>query len=105
MARDSRQPARLGSMKNLGPISERWLVAAGIKSPFDLERLGPIEAYRRVKAEHPRKVTLVMLWALTGALMDVDYRMFPEELKTQLRQQLAERLFEGERFNPESVGQ
>jgi DNA transformation protein len=73
---------------NLGPVSAGWLAEVGITTRGDLERVGPVEAYRRVKAARPRDVTLVMLWALAGALVEVDYRALPPGLKERLRRQL-----------------
>jgi hypothetical protein len=78
-------------LRNLGPVSARWLCEAGIATRADLERLGPVEAYQRVKAVRPREVSLVMLWALAGALLDCDYRAVPAELKERLRRQVTAR--------------
>ena len=54
-------------LPNIGPVSKRMLAAAGITSVETLQRLGSIEAYRRVRAHDPR-ASLNLLWALEGAL-------------------------------------
>ena len=70
----------LAALRNLGLCRHsgwrRWA-----RTPVDVGRLGPVEAYRRVKTARPRLVNLVMLWALVGALLDLDYREVPLELK------------------------
>ena len=51
---------------NLGPVSSRWLASVGIHRRADLIRVGPVEAWLRVKAAG-HKPTLNLLWALAGA--------------------------------------
>ncbi len=58
--------ARPPVLKNLGPVSTRWLASVGIHRRADLIRLGPVEAFLRVKAAG-HKPTLNLLWALAGA--------------------------------------
>ena len=54
------------------------LVEAGIATPADLDRVGPVEAYRRVvQAGAPRHTML--LWSLDAALLGVDWREIPLE--------------------------
>jgi Pathogenicity locus/TfoX C-terminal domain len=54
-------------LAKIGPVSKRRLAAAGITSVETLQRLGSVEAYRRVRAHDPR-ASLNLLWALEGAL-------------------------------------
>jgi hypothetical protein len=54
-------------LPNIGPVSKRMLAGAGITSVETLQRLGSVEAYRRVRAHDPR-ASLNLLWALEGAL-------------------------------------
>ena len=57
---------------------------AGIDTPDDLDRVGSVEAYQRVleAGGHP---SLNLLWALEGALLDLDWRHLPEDRKQGLR--------------------
>jgi DNA transformation protein len=74
---------RLRDLPNLGPASEAMLVAAGITTPDDLDRLGAVEAYRRaVLAGAPRHTML--LWSLDAALLGVDWRDVPLERRREL---------------------
>lgn len=62
------RPARAKppQLVNLGPVSSRWLASVGIHRRADLIRVGPVEAWLRVKAAG-HKPTLNLLWALAGA--------------------------------------
>ncbi len=82
--------ATLTSLKNIGAISATWLESVGIKTAEDLYELGVVEAYRRVKTAYPERVTLNMLYALQGALLDLHWKEVPPEMKTALLQQVGE---------------
>jgi len=75
----------LSVLRNLGPASARWLAEAGIESESDLRALGAVAAYRRVKHIRPREVTLLMLYALEGALRDVPWHALPKNVKARLK--------------------
>lgn len=76
-------------MRNLGPVSERQLREIGIDSPAALRRLGAVAAYWRLKHRFPREVTLVMLYALEGALRDLHWNRLPADMKERLRAEVA----------------
>ena len=69
---------------NIGPKSTQWLEAVGIRTEEDLEELGAVEAYRRVKAAFPGRVSLNLLWGLQGALLDLPWNELPPEMKDRL---------------------
>ncbi len=75
----------LAAVKNIGPITAHRLHEVGVRTLADLEALGAVEAYRRVKAAFPRDTTLVCLYALQGALLDLHWNELPPDLKVQLR--------------------
>lgn len=79
--------SRLRDLRNLGPASERMLVAAGITTPDELDRLGSLEAYRRAIAAGGHR-SLNFLWSLDAALLDVDWRDLPADRKSLLRRQV-----------------
>jgi len=60
------------------------LVAAGITTPDELDRLGALEAYRRAIAAGGHR-SLNFLWSLEAALLDVDWRDLPDDRKALLR--------------------
>jgi len=74
----------LGSLLNLGPRSEQWLTAVGITTYDELERLGSVQAYLRVREVFPA-ASANLLYALEGALLDVRWDLLPVELRDRLR--------------------
>lgn len=84
-----------GSMKGLGAKSMALLAEAGFKTRDDVEKVGPPEAFRRVRALHPN-VNNQLLWQLTGALLDLDWKELPQDMKQHL-------LFEVEAFEQKAL--
>lgn len=70
-------------LKNLGMASVNILHAIGVNTYDDLNRMGAVEAYLRIK-NRGIHVSKVMLYALQGALMDVHWNDLSPELKAQL---------------------
>jgi DNA transformation protein len=83
--------ARLAAMRNLGEKSAAWLAGVGVETPEELAEVGAVEAYARVKAARPREVSLIMLWALYGALNDMHFAAIPPEVKDMLKDMLRQR--------------
>lgn len=71
------------ALKNLGNTSVNWLHAVGIHNREDLERLGPVQAYNRIR-ERGIKVSKVLLYALQGALLNIHWNELDAELKRRL---------------------
>ena len=78
-------PARLEDLLNIGPQLAAWLRAVGIPTPADLDAVGSVAAYRRVKAAFPDRVSLLALDALEGALLGINCLQLPDEIKVGLR--------------------
>jgi DNA transformation protein len=72
---------------NLGPRSSAWLSEVGIETEADLQQLGAVEAYQRVKAAFPREVSLNMLYALEGALRGIRWDRLSVDQRVRLRRQ------------------
>ncbi|WP_053981417.1 TfoX/Sxy family protein [Marinagarivorans algicola] len=70
-------------LRNLGMASVNILHAVGINTYQDLEDVGAVDTYRRIK-DRGIHVSKVMLYALQGALMDVHWNDLPASLKAQL---------------------
>ena len=70
-------------LRNLGAVSSQWLRTVGIKTKGDLQKRGPLVAFRLVKQKHPR-ASLNLLWALAGALQDRDWRALPASERKRL---------------------
>ena len=80
------QNKELIELKNLGAASVNILRAIGIQSYDDLQRVGPVEAYTKIKTRGIN-VSKVMLYALQGALTDTHWNDLPKEQKNQLLEQ------------------
>jgi len=88
-------PGRPAQLKNLGPVSTRWLASVGIRRRADLIRLGPVEAYLKVKAAGHRP-SLNLLWALAGAERGLRWNKLSAEDRHRLLLDLDARLAQGE---------
>ena len=69
---------------NIGPTSEVWLRAIGVHCQDDLDAIGAIEAYRRIR-RHGFNASLNLLYALEGAVRREHWAKLPESAKTRLR--------------------
>ena len=72
-------------LKNIGPASARQLREVGIADEAALRKLGAIAAYQRLRHAFPREVSLVMLYALEGALRGCHWNRLPPGMKEKLR--------------------
>lgn len=79
--------AELVRLRNLGPASAGWLVAAGIGTEAELRSLGAVEAFRRVAFHRGGDVSANLLYALAGALQDVRWDRLPAEERARLREE------------------
>ena len=72
-----------GKIRNVGPKSAAWLRQVGVRTQDDLNRLGPVEAFMKVKRAGFRP-SLNLLYALAGAIEDCHWADLPDERKTAL---------------------
>jgi len=70
-------------LANLGPKSEKMLVAAGITSFEQLRKLGSVAAYSMVKRTGSN-ASLNLLWALEGALTGIHWQEVARLHRTSL---------------------
>jgi DNA transformation protein len=70
-------------IRNVGPKSAAWLRQVGVRTQEDLARLGPVEAFMKVKRAGFRP-SLNLLYALAGAIEDCHWADLPDERKTAL---------------------
>jgi hypothetical protein len=73
----------LAGLRNLGPASARLLAEAGIVTRADLVAVGAAGACERLMARGAR-VSLVLAYAIEGALMECDWRALPHEFRVRL---------------------
>lgn len=94
---------RISEMRNLGPACEADFNAVGITTAKQLIKLGPIEAFLRMLVGRQKQgrsakcCNAAYLYALHGAIHDLDWRELPESVTTEYKQFTAE-LRESGRF-------
>ena len=87
--RKARALAELQTLRNVGPVTAEWLWAVGIASPQQLSDVGAVEAFQRIRARYGLDVTIVLLYALEGAIFDEYVDQIPEEVRAQLRSRVS----------------
>jgi hypothetical protein len=75
-------------IRNVGPKSAAWLRQVGVRTQEDLLRLGPVEAFMKVKRAGFRP-SLNLLYSLAGAIEDCHWADLPDERKAALVQAAA----------------
>lgn len=75
-------------LPGLGTVSRTLLASVGITTEAQLRALGAVESWRRVKAAHPKRVSLNLLWALEGGLSGRDWRVVARDDRLRLLLQL-----------------
>ena len=78
----------LQSLLNIGPAMEGWLKQVGIHTPAQLEEEGAVGAYLKIRALHPHAANLMALYALYGALNNVNCLKLAPEIKDMLREMI-----------------
>ncbi|MEO6173434.1 MAG: TfoX/Sxy family protein [Arenimonas sp.] len=70
-------------IKNIGPKSMAWLRQTGIRTQADLEAVGSLAAYVRIKRAG-FKPSLNMLYAMEGAILGCHWQDIPTERRSEL---------------------
>jgi len=70
-------------IRNVGPKSAAWLRQVGVRTQDDLNRLGPVEAFMKVKRAGFRP-SLNLLYSLAGAIENCHWADLPDERKKEL---------------------
>lgn len=78
----------LQHLKNIGPAMEAWLIAAGITSAKQLQEMGAVEAYLRIRGLHKNAANKMALYALYGAIHNENCLRLAPEAKAMLNAML-----------------
>lgn len=70
-------------LRNVGPKSAAWLRQVGVRTQADLEALGAVDAFIKVKRAGFRP-SLNLLYALEGALLGCHWQQVPEDRRGEL---------------------
>ena len=77
-----------GRVGSLGPKTSALLRSVDLNTLADLEQVGAVAAYLRLRAAYPEGITLNALWGIQAAIMGIDWRDLPEDIKSQLRREV-----------------
>jgi len=83
----SAKKSELSQLRNIGKLSEAWLNEVGFYTRADLEKTSAVEAYWLVQARG-YNVSLNLVYAVQGAIMDLHWTDLPFELKEQLKREV-----------------
>ena len=86
-SRTPRAPSELSRLANIGLTIERRLNEVSVHSRSDLKKVGPVEAFRRIKARYPHRTISVCyyLYSLQGALIGCHWDDLSDGQKADLR--------------------
>lgn len=79
---------KLRELQGLGPKSEKCLNDIGIFTKEDLEKIGPIKAYIKLRDESKTKPSLNFLYAMVGALENENWVNIAQNEKGRLIMEL-----------------
>lgn len=82
--------SNLSEMRNLGPKTKSQLTEIGISDPDEIRSLGAVKVYQRLRFAFGQTISLNMLYALEGAITDVDWRAISPERKDELQKLVSE---------------
>ncbi|MFN9935537.1 MAG: TfoX/Sxy family DNA transformation protein [Hyphomonadaceae bacterium] len=78
---------KISAMRNLGPTMAANLASIGVHTSADLQRIGAVEAFNRMRLIQGRQISRIALHAMFAALVDCDWRALPADIKAQLDQE------------------
>lgn len=79
---------QLEKLKNVGPKVAAGLREIGVNNPVDLQKIGYMEAFLRMRLISPHWNNRMLLYALYGALNDTNCMYLPDEIKQRLEKEL-----------------
>ena len=77
----------ISTLKNLGPVSAKWLLASGVSSVEVLRKSGAVKAYEQVVL-HGFNPSLNLLYSLEAGLRDIHWTALPVNVKARLRKEV-----------------
>ncbi len=77
----------LAEMSSLGTTSAGALVDVGIESPESLRNHGPVLAFKLLRSQFGKRVTISWIYALECAVRDLPWQNLDIERKIELKEQ------------------
>ena len=78
------------SFQKIGPKTEERLHAIGIHTMDDIEALGAVEVYKRLKDAFPDWTSLNALYGLQAALLNIHWNALPPDMKEDLKRAISD---------------
>lgn len=78
----------LSELEGIGAKSEQLLNGIGVRNRSDLEVIGPVAAYVKLKSLYGSRVSLNFLYAMVGALRGIHWSKIARKEKSQLLAEL-----------------
>ncbi len=78
------------ALRGLGPASVQMLASVKIRSAKALRQADLYAVYAKIKSLHP-KTSINLLYAMMGAVEDVDWRVIARERRSEVLMQLDDR--------------
>ena len=77
-------------MENIGGKIAGKLDAIGVKTLEDIEKIGPVNIYKKLVRKYPDQTLpkCYYLYSLQAAIMGIDWRELPKEIKRELLKEL-----------------
>jgi DNA transformation protein len=75
-------------IRNIGAKTSEWLREIGIHSLAEIEDLGAVEVYKRLKRAFPHRVSLNALYGLQAAILNIHWTALPPDMKADLKAQV-----------------
>jgi DNA transformation protein len=72
------------TLPGLGPQTVAWLADVGIATIGELQQVGAVAAYARLKHRDPKRVSHNALWGLYAALNGIRWTDISPEVKARL---------------------
>ncbi len=82
-----KQGSEIAAIRNLGPTSVRMLESIGVTNRQQLEELGAVLVYRRLR-DNGQPVSLNLVYAIEAGLAGMHWTDLPLEVRHLLRQQV-----------------
>lgn len=77
--------SELLKLPNVGKVLEQNLLAVGIETPEQLQKIGVEEAFLRIRQQRDPGACLHMLYGIQGAILGIPDKHLPAEVKQELK--------------------
>jgi DNA transformation protein len=70
----------------VGKVLEEHLLAVGIETPEQLQKIGVEEAFRRIRLQRDTGACLHMLYGIQGAILGIPDKFLSADVKQELKE-------------------